>query len=318
MKRHLIAATTAAALLVPGSAVLADSHEEPVDDTTEETSSLDALADALVELADQLVAGGEEADAEDATEEVQEAFDTFTGALEEALSNFFGELYFAEVEVDALETVEDVEGANGEAVSTLAQCAPRGSFKDLAEGMGNHGEYVTAAAHGETVGLFVPELVVDTGEGEADLLDVDLVDVDTSDVVIEEPELVEFDLTTTEGATSLCEALDVIYQARLLELEVAWESVDSSREARVIAREQCQIERLRAKNGLTDEDAKEICAELRQRVRDELTAERDARRAARDEAKAARDEARAEARAERDAARAERQANKPGKGNGDD
>ena len=184
--------------------------------------------------------------------------------------------------MDGEDAGED-DGAVGEAVSTVAQCAPRGSFGALVDGMANHGEYMTAAAHGETVALTVP--TIEAAEDGTPMLAVP--DEET------EPATTDFDLSTVEGAEALCDALDVVYQARLLQMDVDWEDVDGSREARVLAREQCQLERLRARNGAEDVDGNEVCAELRDRVKDEHEAERAERAEAREGAKAQREADRA-------------------------
>ncbi len=181
--------------------------------------------------------------------------------------------------------------------------------------MANHGEYVTAAAHGETVALTVPTIEV-AEDGSATLVEP---------AEDEELPTTDFDLSTVEGAEALCDALDVVYQARLLDLDVQWEDVDGSREARVLAREQCQLERLRARNGAEDVDAKEACAELRDRVKDEHEAERAERADARDAAKAEREAeraARADAREQAKQERADAKAARAGgaghgKGKGD-
>ena len=201
-------------------------------------------------------------------------------------------------EDEEADEAEDGDGADGEAVSTVAQCAPRGGFGALVEGMANHGEYVTAAAHGETVTLAVPS--IEDVEGTATL---------------GETTTTEFDLSTVEGAEALCDALDVVYRARLLQLDVEWEDVDSSREARVLAREQCKLERLRARNGAEDVDADAVCAELRDRVKGEHEDERAERAGARDDAKAERAAERAERAAAREQAkqaRAEAKAERAG------
>ena len=162
------------------------------------------------------------------------------GDLETVLADLMASFVFSRMEADALaemeeladaadapeegeeaDEAEDGDGADGEAVSTVAQCAPRGSFGALVEGMANHGEYVTAAAHGETVALTVPTIEV-AEDGSATLVEpAEGEDLPTTD----------FDLSTVEGAEALCDALDVVYQARLLELDVQWEDVDGSRES---------------------------------------------------------------------------------------
>lgn len=305
MRRRLLAATTALALVVgPTAAFAEDGGDPPVgEDAETEVSPLAQLGEALTALAADLLVEGE-------------AGEETLGQLETTLSQLVGAFVFHRMEVDALAEMEELEseepaeaeeedaeaedgdGADGEAVSTVAHCAPRGSFGDLVEGMANHGEYMTAAAHRETVTLEVPTL--EGSEGEYSL---------------GEATTTAFDLSTVEGAEALCEALDVVYQARLLQLDVEWEDVDGSRAARVLAREQCKIQRLRARNGAEDVDAKEACAELRDRVKDAHEAERteraDARDAAKDERAAERAE-RAEAREQDRQARADAKAERAG------
>lgn len=306
MKRHLTAAILTGALaLAPVAAFAQDA--EPAE-ATAETSALESLAAFLSEAAEALLAGPDVA--QDATEEdaeaAQVAFDALKRTIGELLAGVAEGLYIESMEAEGLAIVANLEdetedddegdeagGANGEAVSTLAHCAPRGSFKDLLEGMATHGAYVTAAAHGETVGLNVPVL----GEDEAG-----------NPVVTTEAEVTDFDLTTVEGAEDLCSALDVVYRARLLELELAWDEVDSTKDARVLAREACKIERLRSKTGSSDADAKAICAELKQRVADLRDEQKAAAKADRDAAKADRHADRDARKAERDAARADKAA----------
>ena len=304
MTRHLIAAVLTGLLVLAPTAAFA--QEEPPAETTEETSSWEALGEALNALLDTLTGAREELEGieedEDASDEdrteAEEAFEALVTALTDAVAEVFANVTFAVMEAEALETAEELEdeGANGEAVSTLARCAPRGSFGAVIEGAMNHGEYVTAAAHGETVELAVPTITVtEPTEGE---------EGETTYTVDPAEEATAFDLTTTEGAEDLCAALDVIYQARLLDLELAWEDVDVSKDARHLVREQCQIQRLRERNG-ADVDAKEACAELRQKVRDMHAEERAEAKEARERARAEAKEAREAAKAERDAARAE-------------
>jgi hypothetical protein len=295
--RHLIAAVLAAALALPLALAPTAALAQEGDDTTptEEstTSSWEALGDVFGELLATFVGSRAELDGigddDPGREAAQERFDTLVASVAGVVSDFFGTLAFTRIETDALASAQDGEGANGEAVSTLAHCAPRGSFKALIEGMAHHGEYVTAAAHGETVQLNVPTLEASEGE-----------DGQTTYAVTPAEAPTDFDLTTTEDAEGLCAALDVVYQARLLQLEVAWEDVDTHRDARVLAREQCQIQRLRARNG-AGEDADDFCAQLRQRIRDLHAQERA-------DARADRDAARGQAQADREAARAERAA----------
>lgn len=275
MKRHLTAAVLAGALALAPTAAFAQDGEAPEESTT---SSWDMLGEVVRDLFTALVDG--RTDGEPGT-----ADSALVEQIEAAVTDLVAGIYFEAVADAATEEADEVEGANGEAVSTVAQCAPRGSFKGLIDGMAHHGEYVTAAAHGETVTLNVPGLA----EGEDG-------PVLTGDAVAE-----NFDLTTTEGAQDLCAALDVVYQVRLLELELAWEDVDTHKDARVLVREQCQLLRLREKNGAEDVDAKTACAELRQRTRDQHAQERA-------DAKADRDEAREQAKAEREQARADRAA----------
>ncbi|HEX9765215.1 MAG TPA: hypothetical protein VGA36_00525 [Nitriliruptorales bacterium] len=293
MKRHLLAAVLTGALVLAPTAAIAQEAEPE----TTETTVWEALGEVVGDLSDALLLGR----ADDSLGE--DGLDDLVAQIEAVLSDIVAGIYFEAVAEAAVADVEvadgeEGDGANGEAVSTLAQCAPRGSFKALVEGMGNHGEYVTAAAHGETVELNVPSVTVT--EGEETTYEVDPAEEPTA-----------FDLTTTQGAQDLCAALDVVYQVRLLELELAWEDVDTHRDARVLIREQCQLQRLRVRNG-AEGDANEYCAELRQRVKDLQAAERDAaradREAARDEAKADREAARDEAKAARDEARADREA----------
>lgn len=311
MKRRLLALGTALALVAsPATAAFAEEHEDPPGD--EEATPLEQLAEAIGDWAEALVTGRDAVEGDEVDEGTQDEFDTLVGALEEALTDLFANLYFSEVEEQALEEVAELEEldedeadeTHGEAVSTVAQCAPRGTFKALVDGMANHGEYVTAAAHGETVGLTVP--TIETGED--------------GEIAVSAPEdgtePTEFDLSTVEGAEALCDALDVVYQARLLQLEVEWEDVDGSRDARVLAREQCKIERLRSRNGGSEADPNEVCAELRQRVRDEHQAERDAAREAREEAKAERAAERDERKAERAEVREQRKAERVEQGGG--
>ena len=255
VRRRLLAATTTLALVAGPAAAFAQEPEPVPDEPVEEASSLEDLAQALEVWADEMADG-----------------------LEALLSDLMAQLAFSRMEADALAEVGELEaeepvdgedageddGAVGEAVSTVAQCAPRGSFGALVDGMANHGEYMTAAAHGETVALTVP--TIEAAEDGTPMLAVP--DEET------EPATTDFDLSTVEGAEALCDALDVVYQARLLQMDVDWEDVDGSREARVLAREQCQLERLRARNGAEDVDGNEVCAELRDRVKDEHEAER--------------------------------------------
>lgn len=302
IRRRLATATTVLALGLAPAAALAQEPDEEVEPVTteEEATPLEQLSEALADWAEALVLGREDGDTGD-TGESGDEFDAMVDSLEVVLADVFATLHFSQLEEEALEEAEELEeldeeadedGATGEAVSTVARCAPRGSFGGLVDGMRNHGEYVTAAAHGETVALAVPTIT----EGP-------------DGPVVEEPtdtvEPTSFDLATVEGATALCDALDVVYQARLLQLEVAWEDVDEARDARVLAREQCRIERLRAEDPA---EARDACTELRERVREQHEADRAARAEEREQAKADRAEAREQARAERAAQREEKAA----------
>lgn len=303
MRQLLALGTALTLLLAPATAAVAEQHDAPADDPA--TSALQTLAEAVDGWMTALLDGRAEVGADEADEEARGELEALVDSLEVTLSDLFADLYFTAVEADALAEAagadgdapddEDAAGADGAAVSAVARCAPRGSFAALVEGMANHGEYVTAAAHGETVGLVVPTIEEDDGQP-----------VVIAPVEGEQPETTEFDLSTVEGAEALCGALDVVYRARVLQLEVAWEDVDGARDARILAREQCRIERLRARDG--DRDVRTVCAELRERVRDEHRAERDARRVERSEAKTDRAEAKAEHMAGRAEARADRRA----------
>lgn len=304
--------TTVLALgITPVAAFAQEGEAEPAPEETESTP-LEQLSEAVVDWAEALLLGRESVEDLEDDEEATAEFDAFVDSLEVVLADVFATLHFSQVEAEALEEAEelaegdeegDEEGsAHGEAVSTVAHCAPRGSFGGLVEGMQNHGEYVTAAAHGETVDLVVPT-ITDGPDGPV------------VEAPVEDGEPTSFDLATVEGATALCDALDVIYQARLLQLEVAWEDVDAARDARVLAREQCRLERLRT--DVDADDAKEACAELRARVREQHEADRAARAEEREEAKAERAEEREARRAEREerrAARDEAKAERGGKG----
>lgn len=298
LRRLLIATTVLALGLTPVAAFAQEGEAEPTPEV--ESTPLEQLSEAVVDWAEALLLGRESVeDVEGEDEEATAEFDALVDSLEVVLADVFATLHFSQVEAEALEEAEELEegdeeeSAHGEAVSTVAQCAPRGSFGGLVEGMRNHGEYVTAAAHGETVDLVVPT-IADGPDGPV------------VEAPVEDGEPTSFDLATVEGATALCDALDVIYQARLLQLEVAWEDVDAARDARVIAREQCRLERLRT--DVDADEAKEACAELRARVREQHEADRAERAEERDAAKAARAEEREARRAEKDAEREERRA----------
>lgn len=305
MRRRLTAVTLVLGLLAaPGTA--ASAEEPPVTELSTEGEAapgpLTTLADLLAQLAQALVDGRDATSGDDVDEDTTAAFEEFVASLETLLADLFADVYFSAVAEEALADAEEgleepSDGTTGEAVSTVARCAPRGGFGDLVEGMAHHGEYVTAAAHGETVALTVPTIAADEATG-------------APGVVTEAGEPVEFDLSTVEGAEALCDALGVVYQARLLQLDVAWEEVDTTRDARRLAREQCRLERLRARNDDGAGDAKEACAELRARVRDQHREERDARRADRDARRAERDAERATRAADRAERKAERTSGK--------
>lgn len=304
MRRRLTAASLLLGLLLAPTTAASAEGPPVTSETTDGAAAsgpLTALADLLAQLAQALVDGRDATSGDDVHEDTTAAFEEFVASLETLLADLFSDVYFSAVAEEALadaeETLEEpTDGATGEAVSTVARCSPRGSFGDLVEGMAHHGEYVTAAAHGETVALNVPTIEADEATG-------------APGVVTEAGEPVEFDLSTVEGAEALCDALGVVYQARLLQLDVAWEDVDTTRDARRLAREQCRLERLRARDDGAG-DAKEACAELRERVRDQHREERDARRADRDARRADRDAERTARAGERAERRAERAAGK--------
>lgn len=60
----------------------------------------------------------------------------------------------AETETETETETEAEPGEHGRVVSTVAKCAPRGKdplFEELGEDLGNHGAFVRAAAHGDTL-----------------------------------------------------------------------------------------------------------------------------------------------------------------------
>lgn len=94
--------------------------------------------------------------------------------------------------------VEEVEASHGQIVSTVAHCAPRGKDERLATlEMRNHGAFVRAAAHGDTLSV-----------AGAD-----------------------YDLSTMEGAEALCAMLDAMTAEEPVaedDTEVTEESASSS------------------------------------------------------------------------------------------
>lgn len=309
MTRRSIALALAAALwLVPAAAFAQETDPEPP--AAEEPTAVDVLG-AFVDEVTALLSG-EEADGDTATDgsgagESDGESTSFVDAVRTVLGGVFDELYIdfvasragvdlsAESDVAALEEdpegegdeeASDDDGVHGEIVSTVAHCAPRGSIGALIEGATNHGRYVTAAAHGDTVELYVPTLT-EGAEGEAPTV---------------EPatDPTAFDLTTVEDADALCDALDVIYRARLLELELSWDDVEGARDARDLAKQTCQLERQRARSGDADaQDAKDACRDARDQAKEVHAQEREDRKAEKAAEREERKQERAAARAER-------------------
>ncbi|MFP5310553.1 MAG: hypothetical protein ACLGIR_13365 [Actinomycetes bacterium] len=244
-------------------------QEEPVEEVEDgdEVAASDVLAgwlDALRQIAEALGAEGEDG-APTLTDEERLALEELAATLRDGLS--------AKATIAALEEEGEEEGADaeaegpkGEIVSTVAKCAPRGKERGLVDGARNHGWWVSTAAKGGVVTLAVPQL--DTS-GDSPVV------AGTTDV--------EFDLSTLEGAESLCAAIASIREADALLAEAVDEPTE--KEQRRAEREERKADR--------DADREQRKAD-RDAAKQQRAEERGAAKAGRGDAKAGRGDAKAE------------------------
>lgn len=188
--RRMLTGLVAVLLVVPAAGGWA---AEPEPSPPDPIAELAALVEELAELL-----AGVEVDEETAAQAAS------------LLGDVLGAVQFATVTTELVQSTPEtdtVAPTHGEVVSTVARCAPRG--RDVAtvfRGMRNHGAFVTAAAHGDTVEVEVPTIE-----------EVDGVPTVTG------TQTVSFDLSTVEGAEGLCAATEVIAEAEALRRQAAGE-----------------------------------------------------------------------------------------------
>lgn len=198
---------------------------------------------------------------------VQLAFDELGQALDEFTVRSDETTYEVEIEVaddgtyaSTVRADDDAPGADGEVVSTVAQCTPSGLVAQ-AVGLPNHGTIVSAAASGLVLA------------------------VEVTDPLSGETTAIEGDFSSLEGAEAFC-------------AEVA-EAVPSIEEVRaLLAEERAQVAAERAAVQADREEARETAQRAREAAREAAALAREAEQAAREDEREAAAEQRGSAEAE--------------------